>query len=472
MTHTPSHYQQAIYDFIQNGKGNLIVKADAGTGKTYTIKTSINYIPKNKSILVVAFSKAIEMELKKEIPSYAQVSTFHSLGLKAIYSAFGKTKIDTSKLFKITTSIINENEKKYISPIMKMVSHLKNNLLPPTKKSIETLAYHHNLDLPANFERYVQLVRKVYEKSIDNTKTVDFDDMVCFPYLFNFSCKKYDFILIDECQDNAPAQNDLILRSIKRKGRVFGFGDENQSIFGFREADTKSIPKLIKILKATTLPLSICYRCPKSHIRLAQRFVPTIEAKSDAKEGKIINLKEEHLYKYVQPGDLIICRNNAPLIEPCLSLLKKGVKVTIKGNDIGKNLITLVKKFRARTIPELKQLISEWEKNEIKKANKKNQNPQYIEDKADCLFSFIENSGAKTPAQVAEYIKAIFSDDKAEIVFSSIHKAKGLEAENVFFLQPNLIPSKYAEQEWEFIQEQNLYYVAITRAKENLYMVN
>ena len=132
----------------------------------------------------------------------------------------------------------------------------------------------------------------------------------------------------------------------------------------------------------------------------------------------------------------------------------------------------MVKNLRAKTIPELKQLIGKWEYNEVEKAIKKKQNPQIAEDKADCLYSFINHSGVKTPAQLIEYIKAIFSDDKAEIVFSSIHKAKGLEANNVFFLQPNLIPSKYAEQEWELIQEQNLYYVAITRAKENLYMVS
>jgi DNA helicase-2/ATP-dependent DNA helicase PcrA len=296
--------------------------------------------------------------------------------------------------------------------------------------------------------------------------------MICFPYLFNLSCKKYDFIFVDEAQDLNSAQTDLILRSIKPNGRIIAVGDTAQAIYGFRGADTESILKLTKLLDATTLPLSISYRCPKSHIRLAQQYVPAIEAAPGAKEGKVINLSEDDLYKYIKPGDLAICRNNAPLVKPCLSLLKRGIKATIKGRDIGKNLATLVKNFRARTIPELKQLIDKWEDNEIERASKKNQNPQLIEDKADCLYSFIANSGAKTPAQLIEYIKAIFSDDKAEIVFSSIHKAKGLESKNVFFLQPSLIPSKYAEQEWELIQEHNLYYVAITRAKESLYMVS
>jgi superfamily I DNA/RNA helicase len=48
-----------------------------------------------------------------------------------------------------------------------------------------------------------------------------------------------------------------------------------------------------------------------------------------------------------------------------------------------------------------------------------------------------------------------------------------LENERVFFLCPELIPSKFATQPWEFEQERNLYYVAVTRAKRELvYVMN
>ena len=51
---------------------------------------------------------------------------------------------------------------------------------------------------------------------------------------------------------------------------------------------------------------------------------------------------------------------------------------------------------------------------------------------------------------------------------STIHKAKGLEADNVFILNKNLLPSKYVKQDWELEQEKNLEYVAITRTKKTL----
>jgi ATP-dependent exoDNAse (exonuclease V) beta subunit len=66
-------------------------------------------------------------------------------------------------------------------------------------------------------------------------------------------------------------------------------------------------------------------------------------------------------------------------------------------------------------------------------------------------------------------IDTIFSDNEKEgICLSTIHKAKGLEADNVFILCPSLMPSKYAKKEWEKIAEENLIYVAITRAKKTL----
>ena len=66
-------------------------------------------------------------------------------------------------------------------------------------------------------------------------------------------------------------------------------------------------------------------------------------------------------------------------------------------------------------------------------------------------------------------INIIFSDNEKDgICLSTIHKAKGLEADNVFILCESLMPSKHARKKWEIESEQNLIYVAITRAKKTL----
>ena len=252
MTHTPSPYQQAIYNFIKNENGNLIVKANAGTGKTYTIKTSLEHIPTNKSVLVVAFSRAIKEELEKEIVTTSQILTFHQLGLRAFYSAFGKVKVDTKKLFKITISLINENEKKYISPIMKIVSLLKNNLLEPTIGNIDDLAAYHNIELPINIGRFCQLVEKIYEKSIDSEKSIDFDDMVCYPSLFNLSCKKYDFVFVDEC---LPGNTRIILENgTERKISTIVNKKENIKILTFNPNSNEQ--EIKKVVGWSKIPIS------------------------------------------------------------------------------------------------------------------------------------------------------------------------------------------------------------------------
>ena len=66
-------------------------------------------------------------------------------------------------------------------------------------------------------------------------------------------------------------------------------------------------------------------------------------------------------------------------------------------------------------------------------------------------------------------INIIFTDDENDgICLSTIHKAKGLEADNVYILCESLMPSKHAKKEWEKISENNLKYVAVTRAKKTL----
>ena len=48
------------------------------------------------------------------------------------------------------------------------------------------------------------------------------------------------------------------------------------------------------------------------------------------------------------------------------------------------------------------------------------------------------------------------------------HKSKGLEAERVHILRPDLMPHANAKLDWELTQEDNLQYVAITRTKDLL----
>ena len=81
--------------------------------------------------------------------------------------------------------------------------------------------------------------------------------------------------------------------------------------------------------------------------------------------------------------------------------------------------------------------------------------------------------GIENPSEVIAKIDKIFSDDNGDgICLSSIHKSKGLEADRVYIIHPELMPSKFARKPWEVAQEENLRYVAYTRAKSYLGFVS
>jgi len=58
------------------------------------------------------------------------------------------------------------------------------------------------------------------------------------------------------------------------------------------------------------------------------------------------------------------------------------------------------------------------------------------------------------------------------VTLTTIHGSKGLEATRVFHLKPDLVPHPKAEKDWEKEQEGNLKFVALTRAKQDLFFAS
>jgi DNA helicase II / ATP-dependent DNA helicase PcrA len=58
------------------------------------------------------------------------------------------------------------------------------------------------------------------------------------------------------------------------------------------------------------------------------------------------------------------------------------------------------------------------------------------------------------------------------ISLCTVHRAKGLEAERVYILEPDDMPMSWRhQQDWEYQQELNILYVALTRSKSELYLM-
>ena len=105
----PSKYQEAIFDWVKNGKGSAMVEATAGSGKTSTIIASLKLVPMDKKVLLCAFNKLIAEELKKRVKIYpnVQATTMNGIGYQACMMNNPKIKMDFNKLGNIITKIVN-----------------------------------------------------------------------------------------------------------------------------------------------------------------------------------------------------------------------------------------------------------------------------------------------------------------------------------------------------------------------------
>ena len=495
----PSQYQKAIFDYIQHEKGNLVVEAAAGSGKTYTLVKALSLIPQDKRVLMTAFNKDIVKELTKKVKEFpnVEVRTLHGLGM--ILTTRG-LRIGGMKPegYKYTQLIYNHWQDLTKTNINKLSRNARKSFVENTKKLVdfgrfylattrsEMIELMTKYDIPCVADE-VDVALKVMAIGGKNLDSIDYTDMIWMPHIYDLHLQEceYDFIMVDECQDLNVAERNLVLRCLKKGGRLIAVGDSNQCIYGFSGSDPDSFRAIQSIPNTVSMPLSISYRCPESVVKFAQNLVPSIEAKQGAEEGVILDCVS---LDDVHDGDMVLCRNNAPLLQVYCKLLEQGKRAYIRGSDVGKNLQNIVigthKDYLHTNLKQDGVFIRLYEDlfNSRKAimerygiSQEDAMKHETIQAKLDMIRA-LEVLGADltTTEQLTKKIGDIFpKNDKGEgIMLSTVHKAKGLEADNVFIACASLMPSKSALDEWQVQQERNLMYVAYTRAKKVLGFLN
>lgn len=492
----PSKYQKAIYDYIVHESGNLVVEAAAGSGKTTTLLKCLELIPNDKQVLLCAFNNDITKELEKRTRGFENVDvrTLHSLGLTMLkrnypninsvpdplkYDSHIKnnlkyyTSIDTRRLTGRRYFHYVDNIKKYVD--------YGRYYLCQTVKDLDFIEERYDVETIADEK---EIAIKVMEWGKTELEGVDYTDMIWLPHVLYLKPLGllYDYIMVDECQDMNKAQRELIMKCFKMGTRLISVGDSNQTLYSFAGADTESFNILKSMPNTKCLPLSISYRCSRNIVDFAKKIVPTIESSDeDTREGKILfNVSLDD----VKDGDMILCRNNAPLIQVYNEFLRLGKKATIRGKDIGSNLKSIVISVRkelinadckedglfVRLYDDLFTTRNKIMEKSAVDAQTAMKTPMF-ENKLDIIKALeVLSEGLKTTDELINKITEIFpKKSKAEgVSLSTVHKAKGLEADNVYVVCPSLMPSKSAKKDWEVRQETNLMYVAYTRAKNIL----
>ena len=495
----PSQYQKAIFDYIQHEKGNLVVEAAAGSGKTYTLVKALSLIPQDKRVLMTAFNKDIVKELTKKVKEFpnVEVRTLHGLGMILTTRGLGIGGMKPEG-YKYTQLIYNHWQDLTKTNINKLSRNARKSFVENTKKLVdfgrfylattrsEMIELMTKYDIPCVADE-VDVALKVMAIGGKNLDSIDYTDMIWMPHIYDLHLQEceYDFIMVDECQDLNVAERNLVLRCLKEGGRLIAVGDSNQCIYGFSGSDPDSFRAIQSIPNTVSMPLSISYRCPESVVKFAQNLVPSIEAKQGAEEGVILDCVS---LDDVHDGDMVLCRNKAPLLQVYCKLLEQGKRAYIRGSDVGKNLQNIVigthKDYLHTNLKQDGVFIRLYEDlfNSRKAimerygiSQEDAMKHETIQAKLDMIRA-LEVLGADltTTEELTKKIGDIFpKNDKGEgIMLSTVHKAKGLEADNVFIACASLMPSKSALDEWQVQQERNLMYVAYTRAKKVLGFLN
>jgi superfamily I DNA/RNA helicase len=490
-----SKYQLDIFEEIKSGVGNLLVEACAGSGKTTTLINALNNINENKKVLFCAFNTDIVKELEKKIgkKENVEISTIHSLGRKIIRTNLRKD-IELNE-YKYNLQLYREIDnycekyqninKKNVHNINKLISLMRSNLVCDEEGGIDIMKKYGIVCNRSELRVAIDMI----EWGMNNTDVIDYTDMIFLPNILNMQPWKcqYDYVFVDEAQDLSAAQLATVLKCQKINTRYIFVGDPNQAIYGFSGSDAESFEKIKNLPNMKLMPLSISYRCGKNIVKLAQTIVPSIQYEESNIDGEV---KYDADLNEIKDGDMIICRNNAPLMDIYYNLIRQGKKCYVKGsgidedeNGFGNNLIKLIESTNIESLnislqedgvfmrlcTKLAQLrdrmMAEYDIDEdialgtIPCTN--------LIDKINTLKIIGENFN--TASELKEEIKKIFNNQNEEgISLSTVHKSKGLEADNVYIAFPSLMPSKTATKKWEIAQEYNLKYVAITRAKKTL----
>lgn len=430
---------------------NAIVIAGAGTGKTTTIIGKINYLIENQKchsseILVISFTNASVNDIKKRINYNVNVFTFHKLAINIL------------NMVNFEYSLCNENFLKYI--INETLVNLNKNDIKKTQKFLHInynykeflysyefqsfkniiftfinlfkandLKYHDlkKIRYKKNEKKVLLIIFKIYNRYIQEKRSInklDFDDLINYATkLVNKTSLNYKYIIIDEFQDTSLIRFNLI-KNIQKKcnSRLIVVGDDWQSIYRFSGCDLNIFLNFQKHFpESTKIYLQNTYRNSQELINIASKFI-----------------------------------TKNPL----------QIKKKLCSNKNQKNPIIFVPYKNEKSI--LKDILNKLEnENNIMIISRNNHDIlNYIDDE----FTFEDN---------------ILIYKSKTIKYYSIHKSKGLEADIVIILNCNsnkfgipnkienniLIEKTFKNNEIKYAEERRLFYVALTRTKNEIYLL-
>lgn len=473
---------------ILKSKGNIKVNAVAGSGKTSTMIQYARSRPAKSKILYLAFNKSVKLEaaqiFKTEGLSNVRVETAHSLAYKEIVFRFNykvkNTGYKTHELARIL-SLPGANEKhgQYIiaNHVNKFAAYFCNSRV----EKVQDLNYLNTISdakakvFVASFYDIILQQSRIFLAMMNAGQIEITHDF----YLKKFQLSKpelpYDYILFDEGQDASSTMLDVFFRQGATKVIV---GDKHQQIYAWRYA-VNSLDKV----KYPELKLSASFRFKEDIADLAMRVLEWKEYLGVFESTQIIGRGVSKLRK----TKAILARTNLGLLLRAIEYVSENEN--IKGIYFEGNIHSYTYAEEGASLYDVlnlqngkRHLIRD---EMIKKMNAIEDLEEYVEKTEErqlgLMIEIVKEYGNQIP-RLLKVIKDLHVEkddkEKAEIIFSTVHRCKGMEYDEVelvddFLTEERLLKIVEGEEPFDKIklnEEVNLLYVAITRTKNQLYI--
>lgn len=510
----PSPFQKPVLDAVLAGVLHIFVGATAGAGKTKLLQmiaeliTQHELLPPGEQAVFAAFNVHVKKNLEKVIPKEFSCKTINGIGDLICKQNLDGLVFEPKKYERLMTEIVKGSGVQAPAARQELRERLE--------ASVQ-LHVGHDLGLDIELSDWAPLMRELDApvlgaEQILHTLTLrtlrqglallqekremSFIDQTLAPSVFGWRITQpLRFLLVDEMQDLTKGHMKLLRACTDEYSCVIGVGDRSQSLYGFAGADTEAIEQFIELFQAQEFPLSICYRCPSRHVELARPYTDQIESAPGAIDGILEDIDPAEFRASVQPGDLVLCRTNAPLIDVCYDLIRDGIPAIVRGRDLSRSLVAFARDavtwdgrrvnrkklsddLTLEDFPDkLDAYCTELSNQIIREAEEQNTDPGMrlaaLADKNSVLNLVLEQGQAKTISDLVFDIRKLFQGKPEEsVILSTIHGAKGLEADNIFILKPDLLPHPKARTEQALKAERCAIFVALSRAKVSLRFVH
>lgn len=446
-----------------------IIYGAPGTGKTTTLlgileKLLTKYKP--SEIAYVSFSKeAVEQGKKRSIEKFnlkkedfLYFATLHSMAFKSL--DLRRIDVIQKKHYKLFSKEIGMNFTGYYTEDLKhnddqylFFDELYRNNTSYAKKYLNILD-----------SRKIKYVRENYKKFKKTHEIVDYTDMI---EMFNKENNNIPVkvAIIDEAQDLTTLQWRMCWTAFKRCEKVYIAGDDDQAIYQWSGADVNyflNIEGNIKILdKSYRLPDNLLEFSKRISSQIDKRVSKDIKGKNCKGHFDIITGLEELNFNNNESW-MILSRNNYFLKDVEMYLQDKGLLYYKKRESIVKekdiNIIKLFEKIRKDNI------MSKREETTLR---------PYLNDKIDLRLPWYDN--LNWPIEKINYLRNIIGNknynfDNINIKVGTIHSAKGDEADNVVVIS-DITKTVKDNFDLDPDSEHRVFYVACTRTKKNLYIM-